>query len=611
MKNLKKIFLLSIPFVLMSIFTTVIASEVDYFHRRMVVPNILFNLIWIGLIVGITFFLKGKTGKIFYCICAGLNVFLFLLNGVYYGLTGFFFSFHLFAMADEGTGYVWDTLKNANPVIFLFCAILIVAIVLVVRYVPNAQKNNWKGIGIVCAAFVVLHLLTPLFLGSGNATLKWNSWMNPRDVYKNFTDVNKNIKICGLYEYSFRSFYVSFFRKADENPEELEFLEEVYEVQTNHANNMYTGLLEGKNVIFLQLEGIDDWLAEGMPNLTAMMESSIVFEDHYSYYSGGGSTFNSELAVNTGLITPVTYVRNAYTFNSNLYKGSLANIFKARGYRTNAFHMNSGEYYSRRSNYLNWGYDNYFGLLDTGTYNDKSYELDRELILNQDFYKEMFQKEQPFMHYIITYTPHTPFTLDSEMGKLLAELVYEDMPALELSEEEVARVFASETDYMLGLLMEALKENDLLENTVIVGFADHYLYTLNDKSILEKYKDTDTHRINHTPFFIWSYDMEQTIVNKVNAQIDILPTVLNLFGVDYVEEHYIGQDILSDAYEGYAFFSDYSWYDGKHYVENGAIVRGEPMEADVLHKKNDFINQLIRKNDLTLKYDYFRKMTQK
>ena len=102
--------------------------------------------------------------------------------------------------------------------------------------------------------------------------------------------------------------------------------------------------------------------------------------------------------------------------------------------------------------------------------------------------------------------------------------------------------------------------------------------------------------------------MEQMVVEKVNAQIDILPTVLNLFGVEYIEEHYIGQDILSDDYEGYAFFSDYSWYDGEHYVENGAVVRGEEMETSALNEKNTLINQLIQKNDLTLKYDYFRKI---
>ena len=61
-----------------------------------------------------------------------------------------------------------------------------------------------------------------------------------------------------------------------------------------------------------------------------------------------------------------------------------------------------------------------------------------------------------------------------------------------------------ETDYMVGLLMQALKDNNLYDNTVIVAYADHYLYTINDKSVLGKYKETDNNLINRTPFFIWT-----------------------------------------------------------------------------------------------------------
>ena len=66
-------------------------------------------------------------------------------------------------------------------------------------------------------------------------------------------------------------------------------------------------MFKGKNVIFLQLEGIDNWLVDEktMPNLYSLMKQSIHFTNHYSYYNGGGSTFNSEFAVNTGYITPI------------------------------------------------------------------------------------------------------------------------------------------------------------------------------------------------------------------------------------------------------------------------------------------------------------------
>ena len=145
------------------------------------------------------------------------------------------------------------------------------------------------------------------------------------------------------------------------------------------------------------------------------------------------------------------------------------------------------------------------------------------------------------------------------------------------------------------------------DNTVIVAYADHYLYTLDDKSILDKYKETSNNLINHTPFFIWSSDLGQlTSISKVNMQMDILPTVLNLFGIDYNSNNYIGHDILSNDFKGYAFFSDYSWYDGKVYVENQQITNGKKMSKDKLDTMNNLISNVIKKNDLTLKYDYFK-----
>ena len=160
-------------------------------------------------------------------------------------------------------------------------------------------------------------------------------------------------------------------------------------------------------------------------------------------------------------------------------------------------------------------------------------------------------------------------------------------------------------------MLAGLKDNGLLENTIIVAFSDHYLYTLNDKSILDEYKKTENNLINQTPFFIWGYDVKGVKVNKVNSQLDILPTVLNMFGVKYIEEYYIGNDIMDKKYAGYVFFSDYSWYDGEFYVENGEVVerkKGKKPEANYIADMNAMINQIIQKNDLTLKYDYFRKL---
>ena len=90
-------------------------------------------------------------------------------------------------------------------------------------------------------------------------------------------------------------------------------------------------------------------------------------------------------------------------------------------------------------------------------------------------------------------------------------------------------------------------------------------------------------------------------------QMNILPTVLNLFGITYNPTEYLGRDILAPDYEGLAYFSDYSWYNGQVYVENGKVTSGSGNISDAeVEATQQKVNDLIRKNDLILKYDYFR-----
>lgn len=626
------------PFLLMDFFIRVLARDVRYFQAAMVLPNILFTVLWISLLSIIPRCFKGELGRIIYAVFFLIFFSAFVANSIYYPYTEFFFGFNLLQSAQEGSAYIGDVVKNTDTITILKCLLVLAVGLLAIFKFPKSKRTKWKSMILFLAVFSVIYATVPGLLGQGNKSLKWDTWRNPRNVYDSFSDQNKNMKICGLFEYTVRDFYITFLMAdSEQNPDEMELLENTYSEQTAHKKNKYTGFFKGKNVIFIQLEGMDSWLItpEDTPNIYGMLNNSLVFNNHYSYYTGGGSTFNSELAVSTGYITPVSYTKNPYSFTGNTFLYSLPRQLKNAGYTANAFHMNTGEYYTRDINYKNWGYDDYYSLLDDGNYEDASYQLDRELILNEFFYEKMFKQDSKFMHYIITYTPHTPFSINSETAKLiLAELegqegevpvVTDSQPQAEepapegetveegeeaepqVSEEEVARLFASETDKMMGLLLQALKDNGLLRNTIIVAYADHYLYTLNDKTILDQYKTTENNLINETPFFIWSNGMRRRDFDKVNSQIDILPTVLNLLGIKYNDEWYIGRDIMDPDYQGYVFFSDRSWYDGVNYVENGVATNNPDADQQYIMDTNTHMNNLIQKNDLTLKYDFFKK----
>ena len=602
------IFLLALPFILIDIFTR---YKVEFYGLLKPVPNI-FTLLWISLILCICLFSKKKIGKIIYILFFILSLALYLVNNIYYSMTGVFFDFSMVLLASEGSEYLIDAIKNCDLSVYLFLIPIFITFILAIKVYPKEEHKSYKGIILTIFIFIVLHSITPIFLGKANEELTWSTWRNPRNIYNSFNDNNKAIKVSGLYEYTVRNFYITFL-KSDEgaNQKDLDFLKEEYSKEKEVNKNKYTGKYKDNNLIIVQLEGLDSWLINknDTPTLYNMMKNSINFTNHYSYYNGGGSTFNSEFAVNTGFITPLSYTQNAYTFNKNSFPYSLAHLFKEQGYTVNAFHMNTKEYYSRGTNYKNWGYDNYYGLVDQNTYKDNSYYLDRELLLNEEFKEKMFGSEK-FVDYIITYTNHMPFSPEKGNCKMLLDLDSKENEnvSYDLTEEDCARRQAKETDYMMELLVKELKERELFDKTTIVVLTDHYLYTLSDKSILDKYKNTSNNLINHTPFFIYTNNKDKKTIKTVTSQLNVLPTVLNLFGIDYNPNYYIGQDALSNNYQKLVFFSDYSWYDGNVYVDGGVVTNNKYINQNALEEKNYNVNYLIKKNDLTLKYNYFKDM---
>lgn len=602
------VLILAIPFILIDLFTR---YKVEFYGLFKPVPT-LFTILWIFLVLALSLFTKKRLGKIIYSIFFIISLAIYLVNNIYFSMTGVFFDFSMVLLASEGSSYLLDSIKNCNSLVYLLLIPIIFSFFVSLKVFPKHENGHYKALVISIFAFIILHSITPVFLGKANEELTWSTWRNPRNIYISFNDNNKSLKVSGLYEYTARGFYMTFLKsKQTVNEQDIAFLKEEYSKENDKKKNRYTGKQKGNNLIIVQLEGVDSWLINknDTPTLYNMMRNSINFTNHYSYYNGGGSTFNSEFAVNTGFITPLSYTQNAYTFNKNSFPYSLAHLFKNEGYSVNAFHMNTKEFYSRGTNYKNWGYDNYYGLVDLGTYKDNSYYLDRELILNEDFNEKMFS-DKPFVDYIITYTNHMPFSSEKGNCKMLLDLDSEENEnvSYDLNEEDCARRQAKETDYMMELLLNELKTRNLYNNTTIVVLTDHYLYTLSDKTILDKYKNTSNNLINYTPFFIWNNGKDKKTVKTVTSQLNVLPTILNLFGIDYNPVNYIGSDALDNNYQKIVFFSDYSWYDGNVYVDGGIVTNKRYISEEALDNKNYYVNYLIKKNDLTLKYNYFKEL---
>ena len=603
---------------LLDISTRVETSSIGFVKPFSLFPN-LFSFLWIFLVIFLVKNIKSIYGKLIYGLFFGFFFIMFLVHNIYYSIFKIFFDFSVLSAASEGSSYFLDTLKNITWWMYIVMFLSILFLVLTYKSFKKNTKNNLKYLVITILGFTIIHSLIPFMLGHETTKLEWNAWSNKRNVYNTFNDSNKSMELVGFFEYNFRNIYVNYFRKQEEeNNETLDFLDSIFDIETEKPLNEYTGIFEGKNLILVQLESIDNFLTNEsvMPNLASIRSKSINFTNHYSFVNGGGSTFNSEFMVNTGYSTPYSYNQNAYTFSKNNFDYSLPNLFKSVGYTVNAFHMNSSEYYSRGINYKNFGYNSYNGLKDLGVYSNKEYYLDTNLITNEIFNSKIFNVENTvnpnFVSYIITYSAHLPFSKTSGVCSMLLTEEEKEDTDYNPSEMDCLKIQAGETDRMIGLLMENLKEKGLYDNTVVVFFADHYTYTLSDKNILAGLKDIDTNLINKTDFFIWASDITPRNITKVTSQLNILPTILNLFNLYDHPNYYIGSDALSDTYPGYVFFNDFTWYDGKRYVDSsGNVIKGLKGTDDYINSMATLINEKTRMNDEVLKTNYFKVLKNK
>ena len=599
------ILLMMLSFILLDFIMRFFTRSINFYNIFGIVPN-LFTLMWVFLMVGICVSLNKKVGRILYIILITISIAMFLTHTIYYSYFKNFFDFSSLQFAGEAGNYLVDAIKSSPIWIFITVFIIITISYFAVKNMNKINKNNneWLKILIIVIIFIGMHSLTPLFLGKSVTT--WDAWRNPRNVYNVFNDNNRSMQVSGFYEYNFRNIYINFFKEENTiKDDSTSLLEEKFSEEIEYSNK-YTGMFKDKNVIFVQLESIDNFLVtkEIMPTLYSMKNNSINFNNHFSFVSGGGSTFNSEYMVNIGYTTPISINKGAYTYSKNTYSYSLPNLLKKAGYTVNAFHMNTPEYYSRSVNYKSFGYDSFNSLknLDNGKYyTDNSFWLDTELINNPTLNTLIFNKETKLADYIITYSAHMPF----QANKGVCSLLVEDT-TMDLTEYECLKLQARETDDMLKLLIENLKEKDLIDNTILVLFSDHYLYTLNDKTLLDKYKTTENNLINQTTWMIWSNDMKKTDIKKVTSQLNILPTVANLLGLEYHPNYYLMPDALSEDYKGLVFFSDYSWYDGNVYVDNGIVTNNKKISEEELNEKNNLVNELVKINDSVLSTDYFK-----
>lgn len=524
----------------------------DYFIKNLLVLNI----IWILLYLILLYILKPKSRKIVSLI---INTIILIISLANYFMFSYFqsvFSWKDLFLSGDGLSFINSIFKFINLKLILFTLTSIDMIVLIFK-TKTKEIYELKSIQsiIIVITIIILFISRKTYIENNfnNTTDGWNSSEvinNYSNYYQNWIEPTELMRLCGTYEYLIKDFYNSFLKK-DNVIEAKKFTQNYIKNNNKEKINEYTGIFKDKNLIFIMMESMDNWMVneEVTPTIHEMMNHGFNFTNHYSPAYVTGETANTEFIANTGMYPSINKLSPNYAYVDNNYPYSIANLFKKEGYITNSFHRSNGFIYNRSAMHISLGYEKYHSYVDMGIA-EENLDLDSYIISNG--YNKIINKSNKFMSFIITYSPHSPYTYEKIECQTNLSEIKEIYPDLDNEELLCAYSAARETDNMFKLLLEKLKEDNLLEDTIIVAFSDHP----NNLVIL----DDETEKLNKTKFFIYNSNMNSNQIETITSSINILPTVINLFGIN-TKYLYTGYDALNTN-EEYVVFRDYTYYDG-------------------------------------------------
>lgn len=322
--------------------------------------------------------------------------------------------------------------------------------------------------------------------------------------------------------------------------------------------NEYTGMLEGHNLIYICVESFSTQaLNEKItPLLCEMAKNGFVFNNYYTSYMN--TTTNGEFAFATGLWADVSrYAADGNDVGSfarssdNYMPYGLGNLFAKEGVSTYAYHGYIGSYYRRCDSWPNLGYETIKFMNDGMTFINKYSPSDRELMEQS---VDDYINDDRFLTYYMTFSGHGSYTTDTYMYLKNNEEVRALLEGDNYSDEQIAYYCGSyELEKAMEYLFERLETAGKLDNTLIVMASDHVPCSLSDEALDDFYTRQgltfgNSFEMYHSTLIMYDKSVETPIVSdEYCCNVDVLPTVLNLLGINYDSRLLMGNDIFGDG----------------------------------------------------------------
>ena len=363
---------------------------------------------------------------------------------------------------------------------------------------------------------------------------------------------------------------------------------------TGTNQNEYTGMLKDYNLIVMCAESFSPAAIDKdlTPNLYKLTQQGIIFNNYYNTFPN--TTTDGEYALMQGLYPDAgrsKAVSSLYASRNSYLPFTLGNVFQSqRGVESFGYHNYRGSYYGRSESHPNMGYTMKFagdGMTFTTNWPASDLEMMEQSV-------DDYIGKEPFHAYYMTFSGHYKYDIGTnEMAKRNWDQV-KDLPY----SSNAIKAYLScniEFDKAIGYLMERLEQAGVADRTAIVIAGDHFPYGLKDSEYAELIgHDIDGFSKFKSTLIFWVGGLEENIVvDEYCCNVDVLPTILNLWGFEYDSRLLAGTDVFSDGTHAAvlvdkSFLTDKVWFNA-----STGEIRYQVPESEIPEGYVENMNQLI------------------
>ncbi len=568
------------------------------------------------LLLGFSFLFKGKKKYIGLLIIDFVLSLLLYSNILYYRFFNDFITVPTLAQGKNFGEVSSSVVSLLKPYDFLFFVDNILLISLVAFRLVKIDLKDFAN-GKVSALFSLSIAICCANIGLAEID-------RPELLTRGF-DRNYVVKYLGMYNYTIYDVAQSTKTSAERVMANSNDITEVLNYTKSHyaePNPEYFGAGKRMNVIYYHLESFQNFLIdyklhgeEVTPFLNSMTkDKNTIYFDNFFHQTGHGKTSDAEFMLENslyGLPQGSAYM----TKSLNTFQAA-PGILGEQGYTSAVFHGNSGSFWNRNEIYKSFGYDHFF---DASYYKINSEDMAQYGLMDKPFVEQSMPMleslPQPFYAKLITVTNHFPFPIDKK-----DTTIEPDNTGVEYIDQyfQTARY----ADEAAKQFFDNLKKSGLYDNTIVIMYGDHYgISKDNDKTMAQvigkEVTPFESAGLQRVPLFIHVPGIKGGINHEYAGQVDVLPTLLHLLGIDSKKYVQFGTDLLSKQHDELIPFRNGDFVsptitsvEGKFYDSTTRAELGEDRQAEA-NKDQQIVEQKLSLSDKVVNEDLLRFYTPK